>query len=154
MTNPSPDWVVRELEQLPQRNRMMVVVEVMQRLGMTTPARSGFLNNEGKRWLVVGAAVLVLGISIAVTSDLARETRARAWLAVTTSPAYATVLIDARPIDGPGRSAISTPPGRHLLTVMSPGYISSDRYVDLQPNQALKVDVTLRTTGFDRAIRH
>ena len=154
MTNPSPGRVVRELEQLPQRNRMKVVVEVMQRLGMTTPARSGFLNNEGKRWLVVGAAVLVLGISIAVTSDLARETRSRAWLAVTTSPAYATVLIDARPIDGPGRSAISTPPGRHLLTVMSPGYISSDRYIDLQTNQALKIDVTLKTTAFDRGIRH
>jgi len=154
MTDPHSDWVVRELEQLPHQNRMKVVVEVMQRLGMTTPARPGFLNDVGKRWLVVGAAILVLGISIAVTSALARETRSRAWLAVTTSPAHAAVLIDARPIDGPERSAIGVPPGRHLLTVMSPGYISSDRYIDLQPNQALKVDVTLRTTLFDRGVRH
>jgi len=159
MTNPSPtnaprDRVLRELEQLPPENRMKVLVEVMQRLGMITPARTGFLSNEGKRWLVVGAAVLLLGISVVVTTDLARETRSRAWLAVTTSPIYATVLIDARPIDGPQRSAISVPPGRHLLTVMCPGFISSDRYVDLQPNQALKVDVTLRTTGFGGEIRH
>jgi hypothetical protein len=153
MTTPASDRVVRELEQLPDRNRMKVVVEVMQRLGMTTPPRPGFLNKEGKRWLFVGAAVFLLGISIAVTSDLARETRSGAWLAVTTSPPYATVLIDARPIDGPGRSAIGTPPGRHLLTVMCPGYISSDRYIDLQPNQALKVDVTLQTTGFQRLRR-
>jgi len=106
MTNASPDRIVRELEQLPHENRMKVVVEAMQRLGMITPAPSGFLSNEGKRWLVVGAAVLLLGLSIVVTTDFGRETRAHAWLAVTTSPIYATVLIDAHPIDGrPGLPA-------------------------------------------------
>ena len=35
MTNASPDRIVRELEQLPHENRMKVVVEAMQRLGMS-----------------------------------------------------------------------------------------------------------------------
>lgn len=149
------DRILRELGQLPRRDRMNVLVEVMQRLGMTTEPRPGLLSREGKLWALVGAGVLAVGMSIVVANAVAHATEPVAWLEVTTSPADARVLVDARPVDGPPGSPISCwAPGSHLLTVMKPGYVPSDQYVVLAPDKTLKMNVNLRvaeTTGFEIA---
>jgi hypothetical protein len=143
MTTPG-DRIVRELGQLPPRDRMNVVVEVMQRLGMTTEPETGFLADAGKRWAIVGAAVLAFGMTIAVPYALEYESPPEAWLDLTTSPDDAQVLIDARPIREVLGWRIGTKAGRHLLTVMKAGYVPSDQYIDFPLNDVVRKKVTLR----------
>ena len=60
------DRIVRELEEVPPRDQLNVVVEVMRRLGMTSGARQGFLGRTGKMWATAGLFALALGLGILV----------------------------------------------------------------------------------------
>jgi hypothetical protein len=145
---PTPEHrILWELERLPLGERMTTLVQVMQRLGMTTPARPGALSRGGIGWIATGAVLLGLTMGVLVW----RNTRAHAWLDLTTVPADALVLMDGYAVYDP-RTAIMRRPGSHTLTVSRRGYIRSERKIVLAADEPLHVRVQLEPspdTGFD-----
>ena len=136
-----------ELERLPLGERMTTLVQVMQRMGMTTPARPGALSRGGIGWIATGAVLLGLTTGMLVW----RNTQAHARLDLTTVPADALVLLDGDAVHDP-RTAIIRRPGSHMLTVSKPGYIQSERKIVLAMLEPLHLRVQLEPspdTGFE-----
>jgi hypothetical protein len=145
---PTPEHrILWELERLTLGERMTTLVQVMQRLGMTTQARPGALSRGGIGWIAMGAVLLGLTTGMLVW----RNTQAHAQLDLTTVPADALVLLDGDPVHDP-RTAIVRRPGSHTLTVSKPGYIQSERKIVLGMLEPLHVRVQLEPspdTGFE-----
>jgi len=145
---PTPEHrILWELERLPLGERVTTLVQVMQRLGMTTPARAGALSRGGIGWIAMGAVLLGLTTGMLVW----RNTQAHARLDLTTVPADALVLMDGYAVYDP-RTAIVRRPGSHTLTVSRPGYIRSERTIVLGILEPLHLRVQLEPspdTGFD-----
>lgn len=142
------DRIVWELERQPWNGRMGLVVEVLQRMGITTPARTDFLSRTGRLWVVLG--VIVLGGGLGVWTWVNAFARAR--LEVTTEPAEARVFIDGDPVLDRARSAIIVRPGRHTLSVTMPGYDPSDQDIEIGLTRTLRKRVELTPsakTGFE-----
>ena len=136
-----------ELERLPLGERVTTLVQVMQRLGMTTPARAGALSRGGIGWIAMGAVLLGLITGMLVW----RNTQAHARLDLTTVPADALVLMDGHAVYDP-RTSIVRRPGSHTLTVSRPGYIRSERTIVLGMLEPLHLRVQLEPspdTGFE-----
>src|SRR5262245_4904865 len=137
---PTPEHrIVWELERLPLGERMTTLVQVMQRLGMTTPARPGALSRGGIGWIAMGTVLLGLTMGMWVW----RNTQAHARLDLTTNPADAVVLMDGHAVHEP-RTAIIGSPGSHTLTVSRPGYTETERKIVLATDEPLHVRVQLQ----------
>jgi hypothetical protein len=132
------DRIVWELERQPHDARMRVVVEVLQRMGMTTPVRPDSLGRAGRLWVVLGTLVLAGGFGVWTWYNAF----ARSRLDVTTEPADARVFVDGNPVG----DSIIVRPGQHTLSVTMPGYTRSDRNVEVGANQTLRLDVELEAS--------
>ena len=137
------DRIVRELEQLPHRDRANVVVEVMQRLGMTTEARPELMGRTAKMWATAGVLALALGAGVLVANAVIDRPPPQAWLDLTTTPDDALVFIDGRQVGEPLGPWIHRTAGAHTLTVTRPGYIPSDQNIQLSVNRPLHRHVKL-----------
>ena len=134
---------MRELEQLPHRDRANVVVEVMQRLGMTSEARPELMGPAGKMWATAGVLALALGTGVLVANALMDKHPPQAWLDLTTTPDDALVFIDGRQVGEPIGPWIHRTAGPHTLTVTRPGYIPCDQNIELSANRPLHRHVKL-----------
>jgi hypothetical protein len=140
--------ILWELQRQPYNERMKLVVEVLGRMGMTTPARTDALGRAGRLWVVLGTLVLAGGLGFWVWLNAF----ARARLDLTTEPAAASVFIDGAPLGDQTRSAIIMKPGRHRLLVTMPGYTRDDRSIEVGTDETLSVRVKLEAspdTGFE-----
>src|SRR5204863_1198014 len=95
---PTPEHrIMWELERLPLGERVTTLVQVMQRLGMTTPARPGAFGRGGIGWIAIGAVLLGMTTGMLVW----RNAHAHARLDLTTDPADALVLMDGYAVHDP-----------------------------------------------------
>jgi PEGA domain len=141
------DRIVRELEQLPHRERMGVVAKVLERMGMTKPPPSEAVR-ASRRVSVAGGTIL---LSIVLGAWFYTSTHAHGRLELTTEPSEATVFIDGNQVHEQPRSSLRLKRGPHTLSVTMPGYARSDQNIVITPDQALRLAVKLEpshATGF------
>ena len=137
---------MRELEQLPHRERMEVAAKVLDRMGMAAPGRSGSSKTAVMWFNVAWAAV---GATLAFWLGIGQLT---GRVDLTTEPAGARVSIDGIPWRDISLSPIRLKAGTHTLTVESPGYVRDDQNIVVAAGRTLPVRVKLEgstDTGFE-----
>jgi hypothetical protein len=142
------DRIVRELEQLPHKERAEVVAQVLERLGITKPQPSEAVRANRRR--LVSAVSIGLGVVFGLWLYTASHGQGR--LELTTEPAEATVIIDGNQVRDQPRSLLPLKRGAHTLSVTMPGYARSDQNIVISADQTLRVAVNLvpsPETGFE-----
>ena len=98
------------------------------------------------RSILIASRRLEADLSEAVPKLLAGQTEANGTLVVKSTPREAQVTLDDAPIGG-GDISRSVAPGKHRVVIQEPGFLPTERWVEVASNQTVRLEERLVSTS-------